>query len=49
MAQLEAIARRVKGACELLELPDCGHAPFKDKPEQVLNSVVSFIRNLPKQ
>ena len=45
-AQLEAIARRVKGPCEVRMLPACGHAPFKDKPEEVLQSVVSFIRKI---
>ncbi len=46
MAQLQSIARQVKGPCELLTLPGCGHAPFKDKPEEVLKSVVSFVRKL---
>jgi len=46
MAQLEAIARQVQGPCELVKLADCGHAPFRDQPELVLNSVSSFIRKL---
>jgi len=46
MAQLDAIARQVGGPCELLKLPDCGHAPFRDQPEKVLQAMVSFIRKL---
>lgn len=49
MAQLDAIARQVKGSCERLMLPDCGHAPFRDQPEQVLKSVVSFIQRVSKE
>ena len=43
MAQLDAIARQVKGPCELLKLPGCGHSPHKDQPEKVLGSLASFI------
>ena len=43
MAQLDAIARQVKGSCELLKLPACGHSPHKDQPEKVLNSLANFI------
>jgi len=46
MAQLDAIAGQVRGPCELLKLPDCGHAPFKDQPEKVLASIVDFIGNI---
>jgi pimeloyl-ACP methyl ester carboxylesterase len=43
MAQLDEIARRVKGPCELLKLDDCGHAPFRDQPETVLKRVSQFV------
>jgi pimeloyl-ACP methyl ester carboxylesterase len=43
MAQLDEIARRVKGPCELLKLDNCGHAPFRDQPHQVLEKIVSFV------
>ena len=43
MAQLDAIKRQAGGPCELLKLPDCGHSPHKDQPEQVLKAVVEFI------
>lgn len=46
MAQLDAIARQVGGPCELLKLPGCGHAPFRDQPEQVLESIARFVGNI---
>jgi pimeloyl-ACP methyl ester carboxylesterase len=46
MAQLDEIERRVSGPCELLKLENCGHAPFRDQPEQTLSSVAAFIENL---
>ncbi|HEX7054245.1 MAG TPA: alpha/beta hydrolase [Burkholderiales bacterium] len=44
MAQLDEIARCVKGPCELLKLERCGHAPFRDQPQQVLEKVTDLIR-----
>ena len=46
MAQLDEIARRVKAPCELLKLEDCGHAPFRDQPQKVLEAVSAFVRQL---
>jgi pimeloyl-ACP methyl ester carboxylesterase len=46
MAQLDAIARQAGGPCELLKLPDCGHSPYKDQPEKVLNSLAGFIKKI---
>jgi len=46
MAQLDEIARRVGGPCELLKLDHCGHSPFRDQPEVVIGKVSDFIRNL---
>lgn len=46
MAQLDAIAQRAGGACELLKLPDCGHSPHKDQPERVLRSISGFIKKI---
>ena len=43
MEQLDEIARRVKGPCELLKLTGCGHAPFRDQPEAVLKAVTRFV------
>ncbi|MBM3366827.1 MAG: alpha/beta hydrolase [Betaproteobacteria bacterium] len=43
MAQVDAIARQAGGRCELLKLPDCGHAPHKDQPERVLRTIAEFV------
>jgi pimeloyl-ACP methyl ester carboxylesterase len=44
MAQLDEIERRVSGPCGLLKLQNCGHAPFRDRPEQTLSSVTELIK-----
>jgi pimeloyl-ACP methyl ester carboxylesterase len=46
MAQLDSIQRRVKGPCELLKLPACGHSPHKDQPERVLQALTGFIKEI---
>jgi pimeloyl-ACP methyl ester carboxylesterase len=43
MQQLDEIARRVKAPVELAKLQDCGHAPFRDQPETVLQKTIQFI------
>jgi pimeloyl-ACP methyl ester carboxylesterase len=43
MQQLERIRRGVRGPCELLELPACGHAPFRDQPQATLDAMTRFI------
>ena len=44
MAQLDEIARRAGGPCELLRLEDCGHSPFKDQPAKTLAAIEAFLR-----
>ena len=44
MTQLDEIARRVSGRCELLKLGGCGHSPFRDQPEKTLDAVVDFVK-----
>jgi len=46
MAQLDEIAARVKGPCQLLKLEKCGHSPFRDQPEHTLEAVAGFIAKL---
>ena len=46
MAQLDEIARRVAGPCELVKLENCGHSPFRDQPEKALAAMVRFIEKL---
>jgi pimeloyl-ACP methyl ester carboxylesterase len=43
MEQLEEIARRVRGPCELLKLAGCGHAPFRDQPATVLKAITRLV------
>jgi pimeloyl-ACP methyl ester carboxylesterase len=43
MAQLDEIGRRVRGPCELVKLPSCGHAPFRDQAGTVLDRVAQFV------
>jgi pimeloyl-ACP methyl ester carboxylesterase len=44
MAQLDELFRLSNA--QLLKLERCGHAPFKDQPEEVLSAIVSFVENL---
>ena len=46
MAQVEAIARQVRGRCELLKLPRCGHSPHRDQTDAVLAAVVRFVTDI---
>jgi pimeloyl-ACP methyl ester carboxylesterase len=43
MVQLDEIAARVKGPCDLVKLERCGHSPFRDQPERTLGAVAGFI------
>lgn len=43
MAQIDGIARAVPDA-ELLKLYDCGHAPHRDQPAQLMQGVAGFMR-----
>jgi len=42
LQQIRRIQRRVP-ATRLLELPDCGHSPHRDQPEQVMAATIDFI------
>ena len=44
-AQLEAIAARVRDTTILL-LPECGHAPHRDRPDAVLDQTAGFLHKL---
>jgi pimeloyl-ACP methyl ester carboxylesterase len=46
MEQLDAIARRVAGPCELVKLRDCGHSPFRDQPEKTLSAIQAFMKKI---
>jgi len=46
MQQLDDIERRAGGTCKLLKLEKCGHAPFRDQPEAVLDAAEHFVKGL---
>ncbi|HEY9531781.1 MAG TPA: alpha/beta hydrolase [Burkholderiales bacterium] len=46
MAQLDDIARHVRGPCELLKLEECGHAPFRDQADATLAAITGFVDKL---
>ena len=37
--------KRVLPATQLLELPDCGHAPHRDQPDALIDACVAFIHS----
>jgi pimeloyl-ACP methyl ester carboxylesterase len=43
LAQVDAIARGVRGPCEVVKLRECGHAPFRDQPQATLEALTRFI------
>jgi len=46
MAQLDEIARRVRGPCALVKLANCGHSPFKDHADAVTAGICAFVEPL---
>jgi pimeloyl-ACP methyl ester carboxylesterase len=44
--QIEAIQRGVRGATEAVLLPECGHSPHRDKPEETLRAMADFLRRM---
>jgi pimeloyl-ACP methyl ester carboxylesterase len=46
MAQVEAIARQVGGACEIVRLEGCGHSPHRDRPGETLSAIARFVAAL---
>jgi pimeloyl-ACP methyl ester carboxylesterase len=46
MAQLDTLARGVRGQVEFLKLSGCGHQPHRQQPEVTLDAVINFVKNL---
>lgn len=44
--QIDAIEKEVRGPVETLRVPDAGHAPHRDQPELVLETMSAFVRAL---
>jgi pimeloyl-ACP methyl ester carboxylesterase len=47
LAQVEAIARQVRGPIEQVVLPSCGHSPHVDQKEATLEAIARFVARLP--
>ena len=43
LAQIDAIARQVRGQVEQVILPDCAHSPHVDQKEATLGAIVRFV------
>ncbi|MFS8084879.1 MAG: alpha/beta fold hydrolase [Acidobacteriota bacterium] len=46
VAQIEAIERGVDGPVQKVILRNCGHSPHLDQPEQTLEAIEKFVRDL---
>jgi pimeloyl-ACP methyl ester carboxylesterase len=46
LAQLEVLRERCPGPVELLVLDGCGHSPQRDRRDETLAAIVSFVRGL---
>ena len=44
IAQVDAVTRAVGGPSERLMIPECGHAPHKERPEETTAAAVQFVR-----
>ncbi len=47
VAQIDAVAAKVKGTNSIHLLPNCGHAPHRDHADLTLKLVASFLSGLP--
>jgi pimeloyl-ACP methyl ester carboxylesterase len=47
LAHLDAISRLVTAPVERLHLSNCGHSPHRERPDELLNAVSTFIAALP--
>ena len=48
-AQVEAIARHVGGPVTSVLIPNCGHAPHRDAPDEVIARVRAFLETRPSR
>jgi pimeloyl-ACP methyl ester carboxylesterase len=46
LAQIDAIARQVRGQVEQVVLPDCAHSPHVDQKEATLEAIARFVAGL---
>jgi pimeloyl-ACP methyl ester carboxylesterase len=48
MVQIDTIVAQVRGGCEVVALPACGHSPHRDQPERTVAAVADFVRRIVK-
>jgi pimeloyl-ACP methyl ester carboxylesterase len=48
VAQVEAIARQVRGPVQTVLLPGCGHSPQVDRKEATAAAIAAFVARLPR-
>jgi pimeloyl-ACP methyl ester carboxylesterase len=46
MAQVETIAARVAGPCELVKIPECGHRLHRDQHDLTLDAIARFVTRI---
>jgi pimeloyl-ACP methyl ester carboxylesterase len=46
MAQIETIAARVTGACELVRIAACGHRLHRDQHDLTLDAIARFVARI---
>jgi pimeloyl-ACP methyl ester carboxylesterase len=46
LAQIDAIARQVRGQVEQVILPDCAHSPHVDQKQKTLEAIAGFLARL---
>lgn len=44
LRQVDAIQHGVAGSCQRIILPQCGHSPHREQPEQTLEAITAFVR-----
>ncbi len=47
LRQLERIQAKLPRGADQLLLPGCGHAPFRERPEETLQAMVGFLAKIP--
>ena len=47
LRQVEAIAGRASGPCEILVLDECGHSPYRERSRATTEAVARFVASLP--
>jgi pimeloyl-ACP methyl ester carboxylesterase len=46
LAQVEAVKRLAKGRVDVRVLAECGHAPWRDRPEETIDAIAELVERL---